>query len=67
MAEQSAVDFIEEWQMGAFLIVFSVVVGALSVIGLGSVLPSSPIVILGVFLGGTLAAFVGLSFIIYGR
>lgn len=48
MAEQSTVNFIEEWQTGAFLIVLSVVVGALSVIGLGSVLPSSPIVILGV-------------------
>jgi hypothetical protein len=67
MAEQSTVDFIEEWQTGAFLIVLSVVVGALSVIGLGSVLPSSPIVILGVFLVGTIAAFLGLSFIIYGR
>ncbi|MFD1572325.1 hypothetical protein [Halorubrum laminariae] len=67
MAEQSTVNFIEEWQTGAFLIVLSVVVGALSVIGLGSVLPSSPIVILGVFLVGTIAAFLGLSFIIYGR
>ena len=67
MAEQSTVNFIEEWQTGAFLIVLSVVVGALSVIGLGSVLPSSSIVILGVFLVGTIAAFLGLSFIIYGR
>lgn len=67
MAEQSVVDFIEEWQTGAFLIVLSVVVGVLSVVGLGSVLPSSPVVILGVFLVGTIVAFVGTSFIIYGR
>ena len=67
MAEQSAVNFIEEWQTGAFLIVLSVIVGALSVIGLGSVLPSSPVVILSVFLVGTIVAFVGSSFIIYGR
>ena len=67
MAKQSVVDFIEEWQTGAFLIVLSVVVGALPVIGLGSVLPSSPVVILGVFLIGTIVAFVGSSFIIYGR
>ena len=49
------------------MIVLSVVVGALPVIGLGSVLPSSPVVILGVFLVGTIVAFVGSSFIIYGR
>ena len=67
MAEQSTVDFIEEWQTGAFLIVLSVVVGALSVIGLNSVLPSAPVVILAVFLVGTIIAFVGSSFIIYGR
>lgn len=67
MTEQSAVGFIQEWQTGAFLIILSVVVGALSVIGLDSVLPSSPVVILGVFLVGTVVAFVGSSFIIYGR
>ena len=67
MAEQSTVDFIEEWQTGAFLIVLSVVVGALSVIGLNSVLPSTPVVILAVFLVGAIVAFVGSSFIIYGR
>jgi len=67
MVEKSAVDFIEEWQTGAFLIILSVVVGAFSVIGLSSVLPSSPVVILSVFLVGTIAAFVGSSFIIYGR
>jgi len=61
------VDFIEEWQTGAFLIVLSVVVGALSVIGLNSVLPSDPVVILAVFLVGIIIAFVGSSFIIYGR
>ena len=67
MAEQSTIDFIEEWQTGAFLIIFSVVVGALSVIGLNSVLPSAPVVILAVFLGGIIVAFVGSSFVIYGR
>ena len=67
MTEQSVVDFIEEWQTGAFLIVLSVVVGVLSVIGLVSVLPSSPAVILGAFLVGTIVAFVGSSFIMYGR
>jgi hypothetical protein len=46
MAEQSTIDFIEEWQTGAFFIVLSVVVGALSVVGLNSVLPSDPVVIL---------------------
>ena len=46
---------------------FSVVVGALCVIGLNSVLPSVPVVILGVFLVGIIVAFVGSSFIIYGR
>jgi hypothetical protein len=65
LAEQP--DFIEEWQTGAFLIVLSVVVGALSVVGLNSVLPSAPVVILAVFLVGTIVAFVGSSFIIYGR
>ncbi len=67
MTDQSAVDFIEQWQTGAFLIVFSVVVGALSVIGLSSALPSAPVGIVAVFLVGTTAAFVGLSFIMYGR
>ena len=67
MAEQSVVDFIEEWQTGAFLIVLSVVVGALLVIGLDSILPLLPVVALGVFLVGIIVAFLGSSFIIYGR
>jgi hypothetical protein len=67
MAEQSTVDLIEEWQTGAFLIVLSVFVGALSVIGLNSVLPSAPAALLAVFLVGTIVAFVGSSFVIYGR
>jgi hypothetical protein len=67
MAEQSTVDFIEEWQTGAFLIILSVAVGAVSVIGLNSVLSLAPVAILAVFLVGTIVAFVGSSFIIYGR
>jgi hypothetical protein len=67
MAEQSTVDFIEEWQTGAFLIVLSVAVGALSAIGLNSVLPLAPVAILAVFLVGIIVAFIGSSFIIYGR
>jgi len=67
MAEQSGVEFIEEWQSGAFLILLSVVVGAVLVIGLGSLLPSSPVAMLGVFLIGGIAAFVASSYIMYGR
>jgi len=67
MAEQSGVDFIKKWQTGAFLLVLSVVVGAVLVIGFGSVLPSSPVVVLSVFLVGTIVAFVVSSYIIYGR
>ena len=67
MAEQSAVEFIEAWQTGAFFVVLSVVAGALSVIGLDSVLPSSPAVLLSVFVAGTVVAFVGSSFVLYGR
>lgn len=67
MAEQSGVEFIEEWQTGAFLLVLSVVVGAVLVIGLGSILPSSSVVVLSVFLVGTIAAFIVSSYLIYGR
>jgi hypothetical protein len=65
MAEQSGVDFIEEWQTGAFLIVLSAMIGAVLVIGLNSVLPSSPAAILSVFFFGAIAGFVVLSYIIY--
>ncbi|WP_137290347.1 hypothetical protein [Natronorubrum halophilum] len=67
MAEKNVVDFIEEWQTGAFLIVLSVVSGAVLLFGFGFVLPLSPIAILSVFLGGITVAFVVLSYIMYGR
>lgn len=57
MTEQSGVDFIEEWQTGAFLLVLSVIVGAVLVIGLGSVLPSSPVAILSIFFVGAISRF----------
>ena len=67
MAEKNAVDFIEEWQTGAFLIVLSISVGAVLVIGFNSVIPSTPVAILSVFFVGAVVAFLLSSYIIYGR
>ena len=67
MAGKSGVEFVEEWQTGAFLIVFSVGVGAALAFGLGSALASTPAVMVGGFIGGVLAAFLLSSYIIYGR
>lgn len=67
MAEKSAVGLIQEWQTGALLIILSFIIGSISLIGLGSLLPTSPVVGLSVFLGGAVVAFVVLSYIIYGR
>lgn len=67
MAEQSGVEFIEEWQTGAFLIVLSVSVGVALVAGFGSVILSTPVAILSVFVVGAVAAFLLSSYLIYGR
>ena len=67
MDEKSGVDFIEEWQTGAFLIVLSVGIGAALVIGFTSVIPSTPVALLSVFFVGAVVAFLLSSYIIYGR
>ncbi|WP_459876719.1 hypothetical protein [Halorubrum gandharaense] len=67
MAEQSTVGFLEKWQTGAFLVVSSVLGGVIALYGFGHVVPISLITGVGVFVLGTIVAFVALSFLIYGR
>ena len=65
MAEQNVVGFIEEWQTGAFLIIGSVLVGALSGSLLGSP-GSGNLGLLGLIAGSALA-FLSISYLLYGR
>ncbi|UVE51275.1 hypothetical protein KU306_05160 [Haloferax larsenii] len=65
MSEKTAVEFIEEWQTGAFLIIGSVVAGAFSAVALG---PYETLAgVLFVFFFGAVFAFLGFSYLLYGR
>lgn len=74
MAEDSIVEFIEEYQTGFFLVLFSLVGGLFVLIGYaqiaGAVLGWSSLgqlSALGVFAGGGVATFLALSYLLYGR
>jgi hypothetical protein len=74
MAEDSIVEFIEEYQTGFFLVLGSIVGAAVVVVGFVRVVdavfgwssPGAPIV-LGVFVAGTAGTFLLLSYLLYGR
>jgi precorrin isomerase len=65
MTEKGLVDLVEEWQTGFFLVVGSVAVGFLAAFALGQ-LDVPYAVVLGL-LGGTAAAFLAVSYLLYGR
>ncbi len=65
MSEQNVVGFIEEWQTGAFLIIGSALVGAVSGSFLGS-LGSGNLGLVG-FIAGASLAFLSISYLLYGR
>lgn len=65
MAEQNVVGLIEEWQTGAFLVIGSALVGAVSGSFLGS-LESGNLGLVGFFAGAVLA-FLSFSYLLYGR
>lgn len=67
MTEKSVVTFIEEYQTGALLFIFSVTIGTALLLGLAPILPSPSVVGVGVFLGGAIGGFVVLSYLLYGR
>ncbi|AFK17857.1 hypothetical protein E6P09_03660 [Haloferax mediterranei ATCC 33500] len=65
MSEKTAVEFIEEWQTGAFLIIGSAVAGAVSAAALR---PYETLArVLFVFFFGAAFAFMGFSYLLYGR
>ncbi len=65
MAEESLVAFIEEWQTGFFLVLGSAVVGIVAGMAVRSV--GGPPGFFAGFLAGVLAAFLGYSYLRYGR
>jgi len=65
MAETSTVFFLEEWQTGAALILGSAIFGIAIGTAAGSVWDSTAGVLS--FLVATIAAFVALSYLAYGR
>jgi hypothetical protein len=67
MSEKSAVDLVEEWQSGAFLVLFSVLAGAVVAFALRGPLAAGPWVTLAGFVGGAVAGFLGVSYVRYGR
>jgi hypothetical protein len=65
MATSSVVEFVEEWQTGAFLLLASALAGGVvaSAVGRGV---SSDLALFG-FAGGAALAFAALSYLLYGR
>jgi|GEM_PF-1228496 len=76
MTERTAVDFVEEWQTGAFLLLASALAGfvAASAVGRGlsgdlgllTFAGSSALVFL-TFAGSSALVFLALSYLLYGR
>ncbi|WP_396611049.1 hypothetical protein ACH9L7_12635 [Haloferax sp. S1W] len=65
MSEKTTVEFIEEWQTGAFLIIGSAVAGAVSAAALGPYETLGGVLF--VFFFGAAFAFMGFSYLLYGR
>ncbi|AUV82119.1 hypothetical protein C2R22_11065 [Salinigranum rubrum] len=65
MTGESLVGFIEEWQTGFFLVLGSAVVGIVAGLAVRSV--AGPPGFFAGFLVGVLAAFLGYSYLRYGR
>ncbi|WP_424007491.1 hypothetical protein [Haloferax denitrificans] len=65
MSEKNAVEFIEEWQTGAFLVVGSAIVGAVSTASLGPYETLAGVFF--VFFFSAVFAFLGFSYLLYGR
>lgn len=65
MTERTAVDFVEEWQTGAFLLLASALVGFVAASALGRGF-STDLSIPGL-VGGAALTFFALSYILYGR
>ncbi|ELZ70236.1 hypothetical protein G3A49_00885 [Haloferax volcanii] len=65
MSKKTAVEFIEEWQTGAFLVIGSALVGGVATAALG---PYETLAgVLFVFFFGAVFAFMGFSYLLYGR
>ena len=67
MAEKSMATFIEEYQTGALLFIFSVAIGVALLLGVEPILPSQSLVSVVVFLTGAIGGFAVLSYLLYGR
>ncbi|RDZ52360.1 hypothetical protein DEQ92_10460 [Haloferax sp. Atlit-6N] len=65
MAEKSVVEFVEEWQRGAFLLLGSALVGGVSAVFVGS-RTGGTMGLLAFFLGSVLA-FLAFSYLFYGE
>jgi len=64
MSGQTFGEFVNEWQNGALLILVTVAAGAIPA---AAVSQFGPMVTLLAFIAGIAAAFVGLSYLLYGR
>ncbi|PSQ36973.1 hypothetical protein BRD11_00655 [Halobacteriales archaeon SW_12_69_24] len=65
MAEESTVEFIEEWQRGVFLLFGTAAVGVVTGVLVGSM--TSAMLGLLSFLLGAILAFLAMSYGLYGR
>lgn len=65
MAEESTVAFVERWQTGAALLLASALAGGVLAAILGNA--DVPYGALAGFVGGALACFLALSYLLYGR
>lgn len=65
MTEKSVVEFLEEWQTGAFLVLGSALAGVAVTTVLSS-FTSSDSALIG-FVGGAALAFLAFSYLLYGR
>jgi len=68
MSERSAIDFIEEYQTGAFIVIGTIVGAVAVLVATNQILGSLGGTLgLGVFVGGMIVTFVLLSYLLYGR
>ncbi|SEW11852.1 hypothetical protein [Halobacterium jilantaiense] len=65
MTERTAVDLVEEWQTGAFLLLASALAGFVAASAVGRGVASS--LGLPTFAGGAVLTFLVLSYLFYGR
>ncbi|CQR53543.1 MULTISPECIES: hypothetical protein [Haloferax] len=66
MAERTMVEFVEEWQRGAFLLFGSALAGGVSAVFVGSLRPGTPLGLITFFVGSVLA-FLAFSYLFYGE